>query len=142
MYPFGLSNPALPTQTFDFRIKFVETPNGGSCPNDVFALLDGFPNLNFDFNDGTGWSEYFVNIFPSNGSVLSALTGQYAALAGVPEGTIGFTTVEGQSTTLPFAFTIAYSISSSSRIGNLPPPRRWTGWIGFLQKKKKISVKC
>lgn len=105
--PYIPDNGALPIQNFDFDIKFAETPNQGNYQNDVFALVGGFPNLNFNYDDGSGLSTYFVNIFPSDGNVLSVLSDEYADLAGVDHGTIGFTTVEGYSTTLPFAFTIS-----------------------------------
>ncbi len=92
---------------FDVDIKFAETPNQGQYQNDVFALINNFPNFSFDYDDGDGLLTYFVNVFPSDGSVLSALTGTYADLVGVEDGTLGFTTEEGMSTTLPFAFTIS-----------------------------------
>lgn len=42
-------NPFLPNDFFEFdvRVSFFETPNDGNDENDVFALLDGFPNSNF-----------------------------------------------------------------------------------------------
>jgi hypothetical protein len=95
---------------FDVRVSFFETPNDGIDENDVFALLDGLPNANFWFDngDGDGLVQYFVNIFPSDGSVLSLLDGAYADFVGVePNTVLGFTTPENQSTTLPFAFTIS-----------------------------------
>ena len=117
--PFIPDNPALPPQVFDFEIKFIETPNVGSFQNDVFAVLSGFPNFNFNYDagDGDGDVPYFVNLFPSDGTVLSLLTGEYADLVNVPEGTLGFTTEENQSTTLPFAFTI-----STQEINPIPEP--------------------
>jgi len=98
--------PALPAQGFSFGIDFTETPNG-VIPDeyDVFALLDGFPNFNF-VNPYDGVT-YFVNVFPSTGGVLSGLNALHAGLAGVPVGTLGFTTPERESTTLGFSFTIS-----------------------------------
>ena len=101
--PDAYNGPA----SFDVDIKFAETPNASEYPNDVFAIVNNFPNLSFTYDDGDGLLTYFVNIFPSDGSVLSALTGAYAGLVGVEDGTLGFTTVEGLSTTLPFVFTIS-----------------------------------
>ena len=102
-------NP-FPAASFDVDIAFFETPNDGTDENDVFALLSGFPNFDFSYDngDGDGLVDYFVNVFPSNGEVLSLLTGPYADFVGVDDNTtMGFTTVEGQSTTLPFVFTIS-----------------------------------
>lgn len=117
--PFIPDNAALPLQTFDFDIKFAETPNTGDYQSDVFALVSGFPNLNFDYDagDGEGTISYFVNVFPSVGAVLSQLSGTYADLAGVEDGTLGFITEENLSTTLPFAFTI-----STQEINPVPEP--------------------
>lgn len=108
--------PALPTQMFSFGIDFEETTNGNpSTERDVFALLSGFPNFNFkNPYDGV---EYFVNVFPSTGGVLSGLNATYAGLAGVPVGTLGFTTAERASTTLGFSFTI-----STEPLTNVPEP--------------------
>ncbi len=114
--PFG----PYPAASFDVDIAFFETPNDGSNENDVFALLNGFPNFNFSYDagDGDGLVDYFVNVFPSNGEVLSLLTGAYADFVGVEDNTtLGFTTVEGQSTTLPFVFTI-----STDRLTVVPEP--------------------
>lgn len=139
--PFDPNNLALPDQSFDFDINFAETPNDGNDENDVFALVSGFPDLGFNYDalDGDGLNSYFVNIFPSDGNVLSLLTNPYAALVGVPEGTLGFTTVEGESTTLPFAFTI-----SSEPINPVPEPSTLLllggGLIGFgffARRRKK-----
>ena len=115
--PSTTVNPTLADQSFDMRIKFVETPNSGDYQNDVFALLDGFPNLNFSYDagDGGGTIPYYVNVFPSDGQVLGILSSEYSQLAGVPyygdgvtnQPTIGFTTRESHTTTLPFAFTIS-----------------------------------
>lgn len=98
--------PALGSQIFQFPILFKETPNIGA-PNeyDVFALPEGFPDFDFEYPvDGL---TYFVNVFPSDGTVLADLNALFAGLAGVPEGTLGFATPERQSTTLPFSFTIS-----------------------------------
>lgn len=105
--PLVPDNDPLPLQEFTFDIAFVETPNSGPHSADIFALIGGFPDFTFTYDDGAEARNYYVNLFPSDGSVLFGLTGLAAQLAGVPEGTLGFTTPEDQTTTLPFAFTIS-----------------------------------
>lgn len=125
--PHDPSGTALPTQTFTFDIEFEETDNDGSDENDVFALLSNYPNFDFyyDVESGNfspvpkpGYEDYFVNVFPSIGGVLAGLTNPYAGLAGVPVGTIGFTTPENQATTLGWSFTI----STEPLINGVPEP--------------------
>ncbi|SMP63046.1 PEP-CTERM protein-sorting domain-containing protein [Desulfonatronum zhilinae] len=103
--------PALPEQTFTFFIDFLETPNdyGDIRDWDIFALLDGFPNFNFQYDagDADGLQTYYVNVFPSTGGVLSGLQDPHASMVGVPVGTLGFITPENESTTLGFSFTIS-----------------------------------
>lgn len=119
--PFVPDNPALPQQQFSFGIDFTETPNVGEpLEYDIFALLDGFPNFNivYDAGDGDGPLEYFINVFPSTGGVLSYLEDPHAELAGLDPGTtLGFVTPEGENTTLGFSFTI-----STRPLGVVPEP--------------------
>ncbi|WP_028571776.1 THxN family PEP-CTERM protein [Desulfonatronum lacustre] len=109
--PLVPDQPALPTQMFTFGIDFTETPNvfGDIRDWDIFALLDGFPNFDFQYDagDADGLQTYFVNVFPSTGGVLSGLQEPHASLAGVPVGTLGFVTPENESTALGFSFTIS-----------------------------------
>ncbi len=108
-------NPALPGFNFLFDIAFTETTNAGTCAvagsptpcNDIFVLTSGLLNSSFDYDDGTGLSTYYVNIFPTTGGVLSVLENSACAAAGQANGCIGFSTPEGQSTTLAFGFTIS-----------------------------------
>ena len=118
-------NPFAPelNDTFSFDIGFKETPNEDEYGyaldvNDIFALLGGFPDFSFDYDngDGDGYLHYFVNVFPTDGSVLSQLTNAEADAAGVPHNSIGFTTAENESTTLPFGFTI-----TTQPMGDPPP---------------------
>jgi hypothetical protein len=114
--PDEFGAPSLPLQQFTFDIAFKETPNVGAYQNDVFVLIGGFPDFNFFYNADAqvfspvalpGFEKYNVNVFSSIGGVLSELDANYAALAGVPVGSIGFTTPEGFATTLGFSFTIS-----------------------------------
>ncbi len=109
------TNPAagaLPLDTFDYDIKFVETPNqtpcaapspGGNPCNDIFVQVSGLLNDSFNYDGQT----YFVNAFPIGGGLLATLPNSACAAAGVANGCIGFTTVEGQSNQLPFGLTIS-----------------------------------
>ena len=114
--PFIPDNPALTPFDFVFSISFTETPNvSGTCAvagsptpcNDIFVLNSGLLNSSFDYDDGTGISTYFVNIFPTTGGVLSQLENSACAAAGEENGCIGFSTPENQATTLAFGFTIS-----------------------------------
>ncbi|MGM9480432.1 THxN family PEP-CTERM protein [Roseateles sp. NT4] len=95
----------------DINIAFAETPNSGTCAvstsptpcNDIFVLLSGLPNQNFVFEGET----YFLNLFPSSAGSFSVLEASACLAAGQAAGCIGFTTVEGQATNVPFSFTIS-----------------------------------
>jgi hypothetical protein len=101
--------------TLTFTIFFAETPNSTPCTapspsgnpcNDIFALnpAQAF-NQEFVF-DGV---DYFVSTFPVSGSGLTTfqpLTNAECAAAGANTGCVGFTTVEGQDTTIRFGFSI------------------------------------
>ena len=113
--PFVPDNPALAPFQFVFAISFTETPNSGQCAvsgsptpcNDIFVLNSGLLNSSFDYDDGTGLSTYYVNIFPTTGGVLSVLEDSACLAAGAALNCIGFSTAENQSTTLAFGFTIS-----------------------------------
>ncbi len=120
----GAADVALPT--LNFTIYFAETPNvEGTCAaasppgnpcNDIFALKASQAlNQQFTF-DGL---DYFVSVFPIGGPGLgtfSALSAAECAASGAGPGCFGFTTVEGQDTTIQFGFAI-----TSERVG-IPEP--------------------
>lgn len=101
----GAMNP------LNINIAFAETPNSGTCAvsgsptpcNDIFVLTSGLPNQSFVFQGQT----YFLNLFPTNSGSFSILEPAACAAAGQGAGCIGFSTVEGQSTNVPFSFTIS-----------------------------------
>ena len=108
---------ALADQIVPFSIAFDETPNSGTCAdpssptpcNDIFVLTGGLLNQTFSYDagDSDGLLTYFVNIFPVTGGVLNVLANSVCSAAGQANGCIGFTTPEGQATTLAFGFTIS-----------------------------------
>ena len=98
------------------NIGFTETPNSAPCVvatsptpcNDIFVLVGGLLNQMFSYSpDATAPVNYFLNVFPSTGGVLSQLPAAQCQAAGQAAGCIGFTTPENQSTTLGFSFTIS-----------------------------------
>ena len=94
-----------------FNIGFKETPNQRPCVvtnsptpcSDIFVLVGGFMNQAFTYDA----QQYFVNIFPTAGGVLSVLPNALCTAAGQAAGCFGFTTPENQSTSLAFGFTIS-----------------------------------
>lgn len=113
--PTNPNNPALAPQNINFTIGFAETPNSGTCAvassptpcNDIFVLTGGLLNSSFSYDDGTGLSQYFVNIFPVISNTLGVLPANVCAAAGQNAGCVGFTTPENQATTLQFGFTVS-----------------------------------
>lgn len=130
-------SPGIPP--LNINIKFAETPNSGTCAspsppgnpcNDIFVLTGGLLNSSFKFDLGDGIDqEYFVNVFPIAGSVLSQLSNAECAAAGAANGCIGFSTIERQANHVQFAFTV-----STERLGNpVPEPATLTLFgIGLL----------
>ena len=117
--PIVPSQASLPNQIVPFTIAFAETTNSLPCAvsgsptpcNDIFVLTAGLTNFSFyyDAGDLDGLRQYFVNIFPTSGGVLSSLPTNVcdAALPGTGNSCIGFTTPENASTELAFGFTIS-----------------------------------
>ncbi|MGC3964123.1 MAG: THxN family PEP-CTERM protein [Rhodocyclaceae bacterium] len=125
--PLVPSLPSLPSQLAAFNILFTETPNQTPCAatspagnpcNDIFVLQSGLLNqmFQYDAGDGDGLLTYFVNIFPIAGGALNILSNAACAAAGAANGCIGFTTIEGQSNTLQFGFTISTQALTITRI--------------------------
>jgi len=110
---------ALPPLEYD--ILFTETPNQTPCVigtsptacNDIFVQETGFLDQLLSYNG----NNYFLNIFPASGGVLSTLSDAACAAAGADDGCLGFSTPEGQSTALQFGFTI-----STERFSQVPEP--------------------
>lgn len=117
--------PSFDLPPIQYDIQFVETPNQTPCASpsivpcdDIFVQLTGLLNQSFMYDfDGTGLQEYFINIFPVSGGVLSVLSNAECAAAGAGPGCIGFSTPENESTTLAFGFTI-----STRPLGQVPEP--------------------
>jgi hypothetical protein len=102
--------------TLAFTIHFAETPNSTPCAapspagnpcNDIFALdaNEAF-NQSFVFEGLTYYASIFPLIGDDSGSFPLLTSGECAA-AGANPGCVGFTTIEGQDTTIRFAFTIS-----------------------------------
>lgn len=120
------SNPdysPFPPTSLSYNILFEETTNATPCAaaspsgnpcNDIFVQTSGFLNQTLTFLDQT----YYINIFPINGGLLSTLSNSACQAAGAPNGCIGFTTIENQSNTLSFGFTI----STERFVNNVPEP--------------------
>ena len=112
--PLVPDNPAMSGMVIPFSIAFTETTNAIPCAatsptpcNDIFVLTGGLLNQVFDYDDGSGLATYYVNIFPTTGGVLSILQDSACAAAGQAPSCFGFTTPEGENTTLAFGFTIS-----------------------------------
>lgn len=132
----------LPSLAYD--IKFVETPNQTPCAapspagnpcNDIFVQVTGLLNQTFVYDGNT----YFVNVFPTAGNVLSVLPNSACAAAGVANGCIGFTTVERQSTLLPFGFTISTLPLSVPEPGIMALLGLGLGAAGFIGRRRKVA---
>lgn len=113
--------------TITFTIRFAETPNSLPCTasspagnpcNDIFALAQDNFNQTIVIDDFT----YYVNIFPIAGPGIVAgklpyLPDNVCTAAGAGVGCVGFTTVEGQNTSVRFGFLI-----TSEPINIIPEP--------------------
>ena len=105
------------TDTIPFTVLFAETENSGTCAatspannpcNDIFALNGD----NFDKHLIIGGYDYYVSIFPTagpgiiSGSLPFLGNSVCGAVVGASPNCVGFTTIEGQDTSIQFGFTI------------------------------------
>ncbi len=145
--PTAPIGPNQVLQTIAYDIKFVETPNSGTCAaasppnnpcNDIFVLVDGLLNEVLDY-DG---QLYYVNAFPTSGGVLNTLSNTACAAAGQGNGCIGFTTEEGKSTELAFGL----SISSEKLVQQVPEPGSLAliglalAGVGFASRRRRSAA--
>ena len=132
--------------TITFTIHFAETPNATPCVapspagnpcNDIFALnsSDAF-NQSFVFDGET----YFVSTFPIAGGGLGTflpLSGAECAAAGADPNCVGFTTVEGEDTTIRFGFAITQREITIPEPGSLALFGAALGVMGTLYRRRK-----
>ena len=140
--PTNPMGPNMPLPTIDYLIRFVETPNQTPCQapspagtpcNDIFVQVAGLLNESFVYDGQT----YFVNAFPTSGGSLNVLPPSACAAAGQPAGCIGFTTVERQSTALPFGVTISSERLQVPEPGSLALIGLALAGAGFVSRRRR-----
>lgn len=99
---------ALPTKVLNFTIRFIETPNDGSCGfdsisncDDIFVIEVGNLVNSFTYN---GY-KYTTTIIEANSS-LNGLSPAACAAAGAAAGCVGFKTIEKAATAAMFGLAI------------------------------------
>jgi hypothetical protein len=120
--PFDPAGAGLPSQSLDFVIDFLETPNGANpCANggaqgvgvnsngcgDIFVIDQSSLNFPFQYDLGLGHGPqtYFISFFEQSGG-LNPLPAAACTAAGVAPPCLGFVTPEGANTTFNFAAVI------------------------------------
>ncbi len=118
-------------------MNFLETPNGGPCPQggtpcaDIFVIGGALDNFSFWYNTDTEvlspvdpgdaeFNRYFVSIFPflpGSTTPLSPLSAAACTAAGAAPGCQGFLTAEGAQNEVQFAFAI-----TTNPIQEMPEP--------------------
>ncbi|KAF0182321.1 MAG: Uncharacterized protein FD164_1160 [Nitrospirae bacterium] len=125
--PAGFPGSPWLDQAIYFTVRFAETPNSLPCSaasplrnpcNDIFAMAADNFNQMIVIDD----FKYYINIFPTDGpgivaGTLPLLPPNVCTVAGAGAGCVGFTTVEGQNTSIRFGFLI-----TSEPINIVPEP--------------------
>lgn len=144
--PYDTATPIVLTLTFN--INFVETPNGGSHPDDIFVIDvagAGFNPTTLDFtqqfpfdgnNDGVENPEWYVARLHLMG--LKVLTDSECSMASASSGCIGFTTPEDQSTTFQASFGIDHLIHTVPEPAPLAIFGLGLAGLGFLRRRRKV----
>ena len=149
LLPVSTPNQPGNLPPLNLNIGFVETPNSGTCVvttsptpcNDIFVLVGGLLNQVISYNvDGSGPVDYFLNVFPSTGGVLSQLSPAECSAAGQAAGCIGFTTPESQSTTLGFSFTISTQPFLIPEPGSLALVALGMFGVAALTRRRKLQI--
>jgi len=118
-----LGGPALPDAVQTFKIKFLETPNGGgTCPDgapnnfgvningcsDIFVIDSG--SLNFPFlydTDADFFGDdpvlYFISFFEATAGLNPLSAAACLAVTGSNAACLGFQTIESTNNTIQFA---------------------------------------
>ena len=142
--PTNPAFPSFPADTINYQIRFVETPNSGTCAipgsptpcNDIFVQLGGFLNDSFSYEGQT----YFVNAFPTSGGVLNTLPTTACTAAGLGAGCFGFSTPENQATTLAFGLTISSERLSVPEPGSLALIGLALAGLGFVSRRRSAAA--
>jgi len=132
--------------TLTFTVYFAETPNATPCIapspvgnpcNDIFALNPSSAfNQSFVFDGET----YFVSTFPISGQGLTTfqpLSNDECSATGANPGCVGFTTIEGQDTTVQFGFAITQREVTIPEPGTLALLGAGLGVAGFFSRRRR-----